>query len=130
MQIIRINTKSDHDPLTFIRAYCDKELRKTYDKNFKDGRLVRRVGCNLYLAYQETKNIAIVSSRDFYQYIWLNIEANGAVKCITQDVEMPRHDADGKVRMRLPMGCLSCEPDPENPGKTIISAIIEGDLQG
>ena len=51
MQILRVTAKSDHDPLTFVRAYCNKELRKTYDKNFKDGRLINRIGCNLYQAY-------------------------------------------------------------------------------
>ena len=27
MQILRIVAKSDHDPLTFVRAYGNKELR-------------------------------------------------------------------------------------------------------
>ena len=51
MPILRVWTKFDNDPLTFMRAYSNKGLRKCYDKNFKDGRLIRRIGCNLYLAY-------------------------------------------------------------------------------
>ena len=70
-----------------------------------------------------------MASRDFYQHIWLNIEDNGTVKCITHEIDMP-HDPNGKVRMRLPMGCLACSPDPDKPGGSIIKSVIEGDLQG
>ena len=45
--MLRIEARSDHDPLTTMRAFGDREQRLDYDQNILDCYATRMVGCNL-----------------------------------------------------------------------------------
>lgn len=51
MQLMRVISKSDHDPLTTLKAYIDHDTRLAYDRNVKDCKMAEYLGCNLYRGY-------------------------------------------------------------------------------
>ena len=46
--MLRVEARSDFDPLTTVRAFGDREQRLDNDKNIKDVKVVRMVGCNIF----------------------------------------------------------------------------------
>ena len=128
MQMIRVCCKTDYDPITAMRGYCDAKTRLDYDINIKDCGIEKSIGCNLYVAKQITISIGLVSSRDIYHNLWVDVRKDGVVKVIVHEIDWP--ETKGKVRMRLPMGGVMCVPDPDAPGKSIMYFVMEADLQG
>lgn len=126
--MIRLKCKSDFNPLTTFRAYSNIDLKLKCNKNVGEYKWLRRVGVNLHKGYQTTKKIMAVSSRDLYQYTFYNSYPDGSIKVVVFETDHPV--TPGLIRMRMPMAGFHLKPDPSDPTKTIMNAIIEANLAG
>jgi hypothetical protein len=119
---LRTQAYSDHDPLTTIRAIMDLKVRVAYEDNVTDYEMLGSLGCNLHIAYQKTERVAIISSRDIYNLVFLNALDDGSI--ILVSTEHPDEEKypprDQCVRMKLPVAGVWVKPDPKRPGKSII----------
>lgn len=131
MNILRVKARSNYDPVTTARAYLDEDTKKSMDKTLKDVTCLKVIGCNLYEAWQVTNSFQMISSRDLYQYYWIDVKKDNTVKIISYDITDRPHDKDGNiVRMRVPIGALMFVPDQDDSNKCTIHFIIESDLNG
>ena len=128
MQTLRVRCLFDHPPVVVMKGYLNKETRIAYDDNIQDAVTFGQPGANLFQSFQITRKIAIISSRDLYIHYWINVLPNGSYKLICHEIDAPA--VKGKVRMRMPIGGLTVNPDPNDPNKSIVEHIIEADLQG
>ena len=110
--MLRCRAKSDYDTLTTLRAYLNKNSRTEYDLNFENCFQIKNIGCNLFEAIQITKSqFGVIKSRDFYQYIWYNIEKDGSINLIGVDIA-DRAESKDIIRMKVPIVGVRFEPDP------------------
>ena len=86
--MLRIEARCDHDPLTAMRAFGDREQRLDYDQNVHDCYATRMVGCNLFECVQITKSaLGIIKSRDFFQYFFIKINKDKSrIKIVGRDI--------------------------------------------
>jgi len=102
-----------------------------YDKNVRDCEVIEHLGVNLFFGYQCTHRVSFVSSRDFYQLAWFNMEADGSIILVCfEDLNPNLLPRESCVRMRLPIAGLIFSPKKKDSTKTEISMVVEADLGG
>lgn len=77
--MLRAQSESDYDVNTTFRTWGNTDCRLVYDKNIEKIDSLDYYGPNLLYGYQKTHRILTVSSRDIYQMIYWEIEADGSI---------------------------------------------------
>ena len=128
--MLRAYSESDYDPLTTFRTWGNTDCRLIYDKNMERIETLDSYGPNLIYGYQKLHRILTVSSRDIYQMIYWEIEADGSIYMVVYEQIEDTPEETDCVRMRLPIGGCLFEPMPNDPTKTKTTLFLEADLCG
>ena len=109
-----------------------KPLRREWDMNNDESKMLTKIGANAYHAYKKTKKKAVVSARDFVVNQIMNYETDGTVILCGSSTNCRANfpPVSGVVRGETPISGHLMEPINGDRSKTYMTIVNEIDQKG